>query len=131
MRPTIYIASFLLAAAPAVPAAAQSTPAKTDTTPPSPGTVCAEREGRCDIGAVKGERCAPGAATPCADSSSVRTACIDRDRDGKCDTHPRNRRAGFFAAIGGALTSLWVHTVPSEKGGGGGSDKDSPTTIRP
>ena len=128
MRPTIYIASFLLAAA---PAAAQSTPEKTDTTPPSPGTVCAEREGRCDTGAVKGERCVPGARTPCSDSSSIRTACIDRDRDGKCDTHPKNKRAGFFAALGGALTSLWVQHVPAEKGGGGESDKDRTTTSRP
>ena len=45
MRPTIYIASFLLAAA---PAAAQSTGTKPDTAPPSPGTLCAEREGRRD-----------------------------------------------------------------------------------
>jgi len=51
MRPTIYIASFLLSAA---PVAAQST--KPDTAPPSPGTLCADRDGdgRCDDTAVRG-----------------------------------------------------------------------------
>ena len=41
MRPTIYIASFLLSAA---PAAAQST-TKPDSAPPSPGAICADRDG--------------------------------------------------------------------------------------
>jgi hypothetical protein len=121
MRPTIYIASFLLSAA---PLAAQST--KPDTAPPSPGTLCAEREGRCDTGAVKGKDrdCIRDAESPCTDGPRIRTACVDENRDGECDRRA-SRKAGFFAGLGGVLTSLWVNNVSSEKGGGKARDDGS------
>ena len=123
MRPTIYIASFLLSAA---PAAAQSTGTKPDTAPQSPGTICAEREGRCDSGAVKGRDrdCVRDAEEPCTGAPRIRTACVDENRDGECDRRV-SRKKGFFAALGGVVTSLWVRDVPSEKGGGGGRDDGS------
>ena len=121
MRPTIYIASFLLAAA---PAAAQTTGTKPDTAPPSPGTVCAEREGRCDDGAVTGRDrdCVRDAERPCTDPPRVCTACVDEDRDRTCDRDPRKRRRNLLAALGGAITSIWVNNVPKDKGGGGRRD---------
>jgi hypothetical protein len=128
MRPTIYIATFLLAAA---PAAAQST-TKPDTTPPSPGTVCAEREGRCDTGAVKGNDrdCVRDDENPCGSAPRIRTACVDGNRDSECDRNV-GRKRGFFVGLGGVLTSLWVRNVPAEKGGGGARDKaDDPPRPR-
>ena len=129
MRPTIYIASFLLSAA---PAAAQST-TKPDTAPPSPGAICAEREGRCDTGAVKGRDrdCVRDAEEPCGSAPRIRTACVDDNRDGECDRKP-SRKAGFLAGLGGVVTSLWVRNVPSDKGGGktrgDGTDNPRPRT---
>ena len=124
MRPTIYIASFLLATA---PAGAQST--KPDTAPPSPGTLCADRDGdgRCDDTAVRGrdKDCArdPKDAA-CTPPPLVGGACIDDHRDGKCDTARKSRKARTAAGIGGTIAGLFTRNVSKEKGGGGGSDPD-------
>jgi hypothetical protein len=119
----------LLAAA--SPARAQSTGALPDTAPPSPGVVCAERDGKCDDTAVRGRDCARDAERPCTDPPPVRTGCIDRDRDRTCDGNPRPRGAGIFAAIGGAIASIWTNNVPKEKGGGRARDRDRPSTTGP
>jgi hypothetical protein len=120
MRPTIYVASFMLAAA---PAAAQST-TKPDTAPPSPGAICADRDGdgRCDDTAVRGRdrdcsRDAKDAA--CEPPPLVGGACIDEDRDGKCDTGRKSRKARVATGIGGTIAGLFTRNVSKEKGGGG------------
>lgn len=124
MRLTILAVVTLLATA---PLAAQQTGTPPDTAPPSPGAICAERAGRCDTGAVKGEKCERESEAPCTDQRPVRTACVDRDRDGTCDRNV-SRKAGIFAGLGGALTSVWVNYVPKKKGGGGAGDGDKATT---
>jgi hypothetical protein len=131
MRPTIYIASFLLSAA---PVAAQST--KPDTAPPSPGSICAERDGdgRCDDTAVRGRdkdcsRHAKDAA--CLPPPLVGGACIDEDRDGKCDPGPKSRKARTTAGVGGTLAGLFTRNVSRRKGGDGGQPSMKPPKPTP
>ena len=127
MRPTIYVASFLLAAA---PAAAQSS-TKPDTAPPSPGTLCADRDGdgRCDDTAVRGRDhdCArdPKDAA-CVPPPLVGGACVDEDRDAKCDADRRSRKARAAAGAGGTLAGLFTRNVSKRKGGDGGRPRMKP-----
>jgi hypothetical protein len=123
MRLTIVAVVTLLASA---PLAAQQAGTPPDTAPPSPGVICAEREGRCDTGAVKGEKCERASEVPCTDPPPVRTACVDRNRDGKCDAPTKNRGANAAAGVGGVITSIWVNNVPKEKGGQRGEREPRP-----
>ena len=126
MRPTIYIASFLVAAS---PAAAQSS-AKPDTAPPSPGAMCADRDGdgRCDDTAVRGRDhdCArdPKDAA-CVPPPLIGGACVDEDRDAKCDRRPAGRKARA-AGVGGTLAGLFTRNVSTKKGGDGGRSRMKP-----
>jgi len=126
MRPTIYIASFLLAAA---PAAAQST-TKPDTAPPSPGALCADRDGdgRCDDTAVRGRDvdCSRDGGEACDPPPLVGGACIDKDRDRKCDTGSKSRKARTGAGIVGTLAGLFTRNASKEKGGNGGQPNRKP-----
>ena len=128
MRPTIYIASFLVAAA---PAAAQSS-AKPDTAPPSPGAICADRDGdgRCDDTAVRGrdKDCArdPKDAA-CVPPPLVGGACVDGDHDGTCDpASKKNAKQRATAGAAGTAAGLWVRNVPRRKGGEGGRSRLKP-----
>lgn len=125
MRIALVVAALLLAS---FPLGAQAAPEKPDTAPPSPGKMCAERDGRCDDTAVRGRDCMRDREgdAPCVDGKGdpqrpprgVQAACVDRDLDAVCDAPSRGRFASFFAAIGGAIASLWRDNVPEEKGGG-------------
>jgi hypothetical protein len=126
MRPTIFIASFLLAAA---PAAAQAT--KPDTAPPSPGTLCADRDGdgRCDDTAVRGrdKDCArdPKDAA-CTPPPLVGGACIDEERDARCDGGRKSRKARAAAGVTGTAAGLFTRNVSKRRGGEGGRARMKP-----
>ena len=127
MRPTIYIASFLLSAA---SAAAQS-PATRDTAPPSPGAVCADRDGDgvCDDTAVRGgdRDCARDPRKdPCTPPPLVGGACIDEDRDGHCDVGRKSPRAKAAAGVTGTAAGLFKRNGSRRKGGDGGRSRLKP-----